>query len=121
MAKALAGLDVATEGQTVTGERTMAATEFRARCYRLMDEVVETGREIVITKRGRPVARLVPYRRRRGAPFGLYRDEIRIYGDIGAPTDVEWEVEENTYLAPPEAGGVPTRCQAISSMAKASE
>ena len=51
-----------TEGQTVAGERTMAATEFRARCYRLMDEVAETGREIVITKRGRPVARLVPFR-----------------------------------------------------------
>ena len=30
--------------------------------YRLMDEVAETGREIVITKRGKPVARLVPVR-----------------------------------------------------------
>ena len=89
------GLDVATDGQTVTGERTMAATEFRARCYRLMDEVAETGREVVITKRGRPVARLVPFRRRRGAPFGLYRDEIRIHGDIGAPIDVEWDAEVN--------------------------
>ena len=44
---------MSTEGQTVTGERTMSATEFRARCYRLLDEVAETGREIVITKRGR--------------------------------------------------------------------
>ena len=44
------------DGQTVTNERRMAATEFRARCYRLLDEVAETGREIVITKRGRPVA-----------------------------------------------------------------
>ena len=61
MAKALEGPDVATEGRTVTGERTMAATEFRARCYGLMDEVAETGREIVITKRGKPVARLVPF------------------------------------------------------------
>ena len=71
----------------------MSATEFKARCYRLMDEVGETGREIVITKRGRPVARLVPVRRRRGAPVGLYRDEIRIHGDIGAPIDVEWDAE----------------------------
>ncbi|MCY3747939.1 MAG: type II toxin-antitoxin system Phd/YefM family antitoxin [Chloroflexi bacterium] len=82
-----------TEGRTVTGKRTMAATEFRARCYRLMDEVAETGREIVITKRGKPVARVVRYRRRRGAPFGLYRDVIRIHGDIGAPIDVEWDAE----------------------------
>ena len=41
------------------------ATEFRARCSRLIDEVAETGREIVITKRRRPVAWLVPIRRRR--------------------------------------------------------
>ena len=84
-----------TEGQTVTGELTMSATEFRARCYRLMDEVAETGREIVITKRGKPVARLAPVRRRRGAPFGLHRDQILIHGDIGAPIDVEWDAEVN--------------------------
>ena len=71
----------------------MTATEFRAKCLGLLDEVAETGREIVITKRGRPVARLVPFRRARGAPFGLYRDQIRIHGDIGGPIDVEWEAE----------------------------
>ena len=43
--------------------RTMTPTEFRAKCYRLMDEVVETGREIVITKRGELVAWIVPLRR----------------------------------------------------------
>ena len=81
----------------VTGERWMAATVFRARCYRLLDEVAETGREVVITKRGNPVARLVPYRRRRGAPFSLYRDEIRIHGDTGAPIDGEWDAEVNPH------------------------
>ena len=60
-----------------------------------MDEVAATGREVVITKRGRPVARLVPFRRRPGAPFGSYRDQIRIHGDIGAPIDVEWDAEVN--------------------------
>ncbi len=88
---------MSTEGEVVTGEQTMSATEFRAGCYRLMDEVAETGSEIVITKRGRPVARLVPIRRRRGAPFGLYRDAIRIHGDIGAPIDVEWDAEVNPH------------------------
>ena len=71
----------------------MSATEFRAKCLGLMDEVAETGREIVITKRGKPVARLVPVRRRLGAPFGLHRDQIRIHGDIGAPINVEWDAE----------------------------
>ena len=56
-------------------------------------EVAKTGRETVITKRGRPVARLVSFRRRHGAPFGLYLDEIRIHGDIGAPIDVKCDAE----------------------------
>ena len=45
----LKGLDVSTDGQTVTGEWTMTATDFRAKCLGLMDEVAETGREIVKT------------------------------------------------------------------------
>ena len=40
--------------------RTVPAGEFKAKCLKLMDEVDETGLTIVITKRGRPVSRLVP-------------------------------------------------------------
>lgn len=40
--------------------RTISAGEFKAKCLRLMDEVNETGIPIVITKRGKPVSRLVP-------------------------------------------------------------
>lgn len=36
------------------------ASEFKATCLALLDEVAETRREIVVTKRGRPVAKLVP-------------------------------------------------------------
>ena len=39
----------------------MAAAEFKATCLELMDRVRETGVEYVVTKHGRPVARLVPY------------------------------------------------------------
>ncbi|MCX7413729.1 MAG: type II toxin-antitoxin system Phd/YefM family antitoxin [Planctomycetia bacterium] len=38
------------------------ASAFKARCLRLLDEVSRTGEELVILKRGRPVARLVPAR-----------------------------------------------------------
>ncbi|MDE0133079.1 MAG: type II toxin-antitoxin system Phd/YefM family antitoxin [bacterium] len=71
----------------------MSATEFRARCYRLMDEVAETGEEIVITKRGKPVAQLRPIRPVRKSMFGRDRDIIKILGDIEAPIDVEWDAE----------------------------
>ena len=75
------------------GSRTMQASEFKARCLQLMDEVAETGEEIVITKRGRPVSRLVPCREQPEAIFGADRDIIRIHGDVVEPLDVEWEAE----------------------------
>lgn len=41
--------------------RTIPAGEFKAKCLALMDEIEATGEEVVITKRGRPVARLAPW------------------------------------------------------------
>ena len=67
------------------GSRTIKASEFKARCLQLMDGVAETGEEIVITRRGRPVSRLVPCREQPEAIFGADRDVIRIHGDIVAP------------------------------------
>lgn len=40
--------------------RTVKATEFKARCLALMDEVARTGEPLLVTKRGRPVAELRP-------------------------------------------------------------
>ncbi|HSI98154.1 MAG TPA: type II toxin-antitoxin system Phd/YefM family antitoxin [Gaiellaceae bacterium] len=40
--------------------RTISASRFKAHCLGLLDEVAETGAEIMITKRGKPVARVVP-------------------------------------------------------------
>ena len=71
--------------------RTVTASEFKARCLQLMDEVNDSGEEIVITKRGRPVSRLVPYRERPATLFGLFAGEMKILGDIIEPIDVEWE------------------------------
>lgn len=40
--------------------RTIAAGQFKAQCLRLLDEVAETGETIVVTKRGKAVARIEP-------------------------------------------------------------
>jgi prevent-host-death family protein len=40
--------------------RTIAAARFKAQCLKLLDEVAETGETIVVTKRGKPVARVEP-------------------------------------------------------------
>jgi prevent-host-death family protein len=73
--------------------KTIKASEFKARCLALMDEVAATGEPIVITKNGAPVSQLVPYRKALDTLFGLHRDVIRIEGDIVRPLDVRWEAE----------------------------
>jgi prevent-host-death family protein len=73
--------------------RTIKASEFKAKCLQLMDEVNETGEIITITKNGRPVAQLLPPPHRRRSPFGLHQGKGRILGDIEGPTGEEWEVE----------------------------
>lgn len=72
--------------------RAVTASEFKARCLQLMDEVNDSGKEIVITKWGKPVSRLVPYRERPATLFGLFAGQMKILGDIIEPIDVEWEV-----------------------------
>lgn len=74
-----------------TGPRTIKASEFKAKCLKLMDEVAESGEEIIVTKNGQPVSRLLPYREKPRSPFGRDRDIIRIHGDLDEPIDVEWD------------------------------
>ena len=84
-----------TSNDSLAGARIMKASEFKARCLKLMDEVAETGEEIVITKNGRPVSKLAPYREPPKSLFGAGRDRMKIVGDIISPIDVEWEAETN--------------------------
>ncbi len=84
-----------TSNDSLAGARIMKASEFKARCLKLMDEVAETGEEIVITKNGKPVSRLAPYREPPKSLFGAGRDRMKVVGDIISPIDVEWEAETN--------------------------
>jgi prevent-host-death family protein len=70
---------------------TIKASEFKAKCLALMDEVARTGKSVVITKNGKPVAELVPHRAAKKSPFGIWKGRIIIKGDIISPLDVEWE------------------------------
>ena len=82
----------ATKGNP-SGPRTIKASEFKAKCLKLMDEVAESGEEIVITKNGRPTARLVAFVERPKTLFGIDRGKLEILGDIISPIDVDWEVD----------------------------
>lgn len=66
--------------------RTIPAGEFKARCLALIDEVAETGRSLVITKRGKPVARVVPVE----TPPGLLHS-VRKEKDLVSPIEEKWK------------------------------
>ena len=75
--------------------RTMKASEFKAKCLGLMDEVAQNGGEIVITKNGKPVAKLTAFHERPKTLFGRGRGRMKILGDIISPLDVEWEAQSD--------------------------
>ncbi len=74
--------------------QTIKASEFKAKCLALMDEVARTGEPILITKNGKPVAELHrPRPARAPTLIGLHKGQIEILGDIMQPVDVEaWDV-----------------------------
>ncbi len=80
----------ATANDATARGKTVKASEFKAKCLKLMDEVAESGEEIVITKNGRPVSRLAPYRGKSQMTFGRNRDNIQMLGDIVEPIPAEW-------------------------------
>ena len=88
---------MSTESEIAANARTIKASEFKAKCLKLMDEVAETGEEIVITKNGKPVAKLTPYRERPDFTFGRHRDKIQIRGDIVSPMPPEWFAVPEEY------------------------
>jgi prevent-host-death family protein len=70
--------------------KTMAAGEFKARCLQVMDQVKSTRTPVVITKRGKPIAKLVPADEARSEVFDSLKGKIEILGDIVSPV-VPWE------------------------------
>jgi len=74
-------------------KRQIAAGEFKAKCLGLLDEVQRERKEIVITKRGKPVARLVPVEDAAPALFGRMKGTGIILGDIVSPIDEIWDAE----------------------------
>ena len=72
--------------------REIPAGEFKARCLALMDEVARTGGQYVITKRGVPVARLLPASLERRPFLGSMKGTVTTLGDIVSPIDEPWDV-----------------------------
>lgn len=80
------------------------ASEFKAKCLKLMDEVQLTGEGIVVTKNGQPVARLMAMENqpKKHWYFGMGKGEFEIVGDIVKSPFDGWKVDpEPAKLAKP--------------------
>jgi prevent-host-death family protein len=66
------------------------AAAFKAECLKLMDEVARTGKPIVITKHGKPVAQLIPMPPEAESLFGYMKNTLVIKGDIVSSTEESW-------------------------------
>jgi prevent-host-death family protein len=69
------------------------ATDFKNTCLQLLDRVEQTREEIVVTKHGRPVAKLVAFDEARPRLFGHLAGSITVHGDITAPIGETWDAE----------------------------
>jgi prevent-host-death family protein len=76
----------------MTNYKHVAAADFKANCLRLMDEVAQQRQPIIITKRGKPVAKLVPVEEQGPIDlFGYMAGTAKICGDIINPIeDAGW-------------------------------
>jgi prevent-host-death family protein len=75
-------------------KRTLTAAEFKARCLAVMDQVASSGDSVLITKRGKPIARLVPAQDAPETLVGFWRDHVVEVGDVVAPIDERWAAEQ---------------------------
>ncbi len=76
----------------VMSTRTVSASQFKAKCLGMLDEVAATGEELVITKRGRAVARVLaaeePSSLRGSVSFNVSDEQLI------APLDVAWDAAQ---------------------------
>ena len=73
----------------------IAAGEFKAKCLKLMDDVQKYHEEIIITKYGKPVAKLIAIEEKPDRPlFGYMKGKAKIIGDIVNPIGEKWDAEK---------------------------
>ncbi|HET6764907.1 MAG TPA: type II toxin-antitoxin system Phd/YefM family antitoxin [Longimicrobiaceae bacterium] len=71
----------------------VSAGDFKTRCLQLIEQVRQERTEVVVTRYGKPVARLVPYE---GAPVsavGHLAGTVLSYGDLVSPVGEDWEAD----------------------------
>ena len=65
--------------------KKMQASVFKSRCLKVMDRVQATGEPVIVTKRGKPVVKVVPAEQEKDDLFGFMKGKFEIVGDIVSP------------------------------------
>lgn len=75
--------------------KEMPAGEFKAQCLAVMDQVQQSGEPVLITKHGKPVAKLIPAASPPDDIFGYMAGKVKVVGDIVGPLippeDWDWK------------------------------
>ncbi|HSU16769.1 type II toxin-antitoxin system Phd/YefM family antitoxin [Longimicrobium sp.] len=71
----------------------VSAADFKAQCLRLIEAVRQGQREVVVTRYGKPVAKLVPYPDETMSFIGHLKGTVVSHGDIVSPIGEEWEAD----------------------------
>lgn len=72
----------------------ISAAEFKAKCLKIMDTVQHTREEVLITKRGKPIARLLPAGSPvKKSPFASMLKQAEMMDDLIDPTGETWNAE----------------------------
>jgi len=72
----------------------VSTSELKARCSKIIEDVARRRVPVFITKRGRPLAKIVPLDEERESLFGFAKGCITVRGDIVDPLDLTWEAAE---------------------------
>ena len=71
--------------------KRVPAGVFKARCLKIMDEIEATREPVLVTKRGKPVVKVVAVDPQAPNLFGFMKGKVKIVGDIESPIPVEWK------------------------------
>lgn len=74
--------------------KRMRASEFKAQCLKVMNRVQATGEPVLVTKRGKPVVKVIPAKSENDDLLGSMKDDFEIVGDIISPAAPleDWDI-----------------------------
>jgi prevent-host-death family protein len=71
----------------------VAISQFKARCLEMIEKLQADQQPIIITKRDKPIAKVVPFDSKKTSLFGMLKNKAEIKGDIIAMIDEKWDAQ----------------------------